>query len=166
MARILIVERVPFMRNVTRFALEYGGHTIIQEAEDGQEAVDFYKKCKPDLVILELMLQKITGMQVLETIKGIDPDARVIICSTVRQQRMIDLAMDHCADSYIVKPFQIPNFLREVNRVLGIEEIPEKEGDEALIPLEKEDLEKIAAKVLTKTISPEEMRSFLRELNR
>lgn len=160
MIRVLIVERVPFMRNITRFALECSGHEVIGEAVDGQQALDLYNLYKPDLVILALVLQKIQGIQVLRWIKNTYPDSKIIVCSAIKSQRMIDQALQFGADSYIIKPFQIYNFISEVNRVLGLETTPEQLVQEQLHS-QREELEEIAAKVLTRTISREELQSFI-----
>jgi two-component system chemotaxis response regulator CheY len=161
MARILVADRVPFMRNITRFALEYGGHEVIAEAGDGKEALDLFFRIKPDLLISEIVLPKVNGLQVLNKIREEDKDARLIICSSVSQETMIEQAMARGADSYIVKPFNIQRFLVEVNRVLGVSDIPQYHRVEEITITEQEDLENMAAKVLTKTISPEELRAFI-----
>lgn len=163
MIRVLIVERVPFMRNITRFALECSGHEVIGEAVDGQQALDLFHLYKPDLVILALVLQKIQGIQVLRRIKETCPDSKIIICSAIKTQRMIDQAMEFGADSYIIKPFQIYSFISEVNRVLGLETTPQELVQKQLLS-EREELEQIAAKVLTRTISRDELQNFIHKV--
>lgn len=164
MARILIADRVPFMRNITRFALEYGGHEVVGEAEDGREVVNLFFRIKPDLLVTEIILPKFNGLQVINKIRDVDLKTRVIICSAVSQEKMIEEAMRRGADSYIVKPFHIPSFLVEVNRVLGISQMPEFKRLESLNASEAEDLKRISDKILTKTISPEELRAFIKVL--
>ncbi len=163
MVRVLIVERVPFMRNITRFALECSGHEVIGEAVDGQQALDLYYLYTPDLVILALVLQKVQGIQVLRRIKETHPDSKIVICSAIKTQRMIDQAMEYGADSYVIKPFQIYNFISEVNRVMGLKTTPQGLAQEQLLS-QREELEQIAAKVLTRTISREELQSFIQKV--
>jgi two-component system chemotaxis response regulator CheY len=165
MARILLADRVLFMRNITRFALEYGGHEVVEEAEDGREALNLFIKTKPDLLITEIILPKINGLQILNKIREKDLTSKIIICSTVSQEKMIEQALHRGADSYIVKPFYIPNFLIEVNRVLGVSEQPGFSRVKELNINEKEELKQITDRILTKTISPEELRAFISLLN-
>lgn len=164
MARILLVDRVPFMRNITRFALEYGGHEVIDEADDGQQALNLFFRMKPDILITEIILPKYNGLQILNKIKEKDQNSKIIICSTVSQEKMIVQALMHGADSYIVKPFYIPNFLIEVNRVLGILSEQGLNRPEEYSSTEKEELKRISDRILTKNISPEELRDFIRSL--
>jgi|GEM_PF-1629658 len=166
MARILIVERVPFMRNITRFALECGGHEVIGEAEDGLQALHYFEHSFPDLVILALILPKKDGFKVLKRLKEIRKDAKVIICSSIRDEKVIDLALSHGADSYIARPFRIYNFVQEVNRILGIDEVQACETSDKVLFSEREELEKMAAKVLTKTITTVELRAFVERMKK
>lgn len=166
MARILIVERVPFMRNIAHFAVECGGHEVIGEAEDGKQAIELCERLLPDLVILAIILPKINGIEVLTKLKEICPQIKVIICSSIHEERMIDLAITRGADSYIEKPFHIINFVQAVNQVLGIDKILTTKTNQELLFSEKEELEKIAAKVLTKTLSAEELESFVQRIKK
>lgn len=164
MARVLIVDRVPFMSNITKFALQYGGHEVVGEAADGQEAVDYYLSLQPDLIISEMILPKVSGIDLLTKLKRINPDSKIIICSTVRKDSMIEQAMSKGADSYIIKPFQIHSFLSEVSRVVG-EEKTKKESPRRQ-NLSQEELNEMLGKILTKSITPEEIGVLLRDLDR
>lgn len=163
MARILIADRVPFMSNITRFALQVGCHEVVAEAADGKQAVEMYTVFEPDLVLSEMILPRMNGISVLQKIKAIDPEAKVIICSTVRKESMIEQALSFGADAYIIKPFQIQNFLAEIRAVVGPEETACKQSETTLNPAE---LQEMMNKVLTKQISQDEIAVFLRSLKR
>lgn len=119
MGKILIVDDTLFMRTLLKNILFSGGHTIVGEAGDGDEAVEKYKELKPDLVTMDVVMPKMNGIEALKTIKGIDPGAKVVMCTAVGQEQMVKLAIKSGARGYIVKPFQAPKVLEEINNVLG-----------------------------------------------
>lgn len=161
MARILLVDRVPFMSDITKFALSLGGHSVVALATNGLQAIELYATLVPDLVITEIILQRYNGIEVLEKLKLINPDVKVIICTAVQKQEVIDRAMAHGAESYIIKPFQIQSFLSEIMRVLG-EEKPETD----LIDRDLEsrtEMNTMIGKIMTKKASPEEINKFVKK---
>ncbi len=119
MGKILIVDDTLFMRTLLKNILFSGGHTIVGEVGDGDEAVEKYKELKPDLVTMDVVMPKMNGIEALKTIKGIDPGAKVVMCTAVGQEQMVKLAIKSGARGYIVKPFQAPKVLEEINNVLG-----------------------------------------------
>ena len=82
-----------------------GGHEIVGEAETGQIAIDLYEKVKPDLVILDILMPDMNGLEALKKIMEIDPDARVLMCTASEQSSHVQEALSLGAKGYIVKPF-------------------------------------------------------------
>lgn len=119
MGRILVVDDTAFMRALLKNILFSGGHTIIGEAENGEEAIAKFRELKPDLVTMDVVMPKMNGIEALKSIKGIDPVARVIMCTAVGQEQMVKLAIKSGARGYIVKPFQAAKVLEEINTVLA-----------------------------------------------
>ncbi len=119
MGRILIVDDTLFMRTLLKNILFSGGHDIVGEAGDGDEAVSKYKELKPDLVTMDVVMPKMNGIEALKTIKSFDPNARVVMCTAVGQEQMVKLAIKTGARGYIIKPFQAPKVLEEIKNVLG-----------------------------------------------
>jgi two-component system chemotaxis response regulator CheY len=119
MGRILIVDDTMFMRTLLKNILFSGGHDIVGEAENGEEAIALYGKLKPDLVTMDVVMPKLNGIEALKSIKGTDPKAKVIMCTAVGQEQMVKLAIKTGAKGYIVKPFQAPKVLEEVTNVLS-----------------------------------------------
>jgi len=119
MGRILIVDDTLFMRTLIKNILFSGGHDIVGEAADGDEAVAKYKDLKPDLVTMDVVMPKVNGIEALKQIRAIDPTARVVMCTAVGQEQMVKLAIKTGARGYIVKPFQAPKVLEEIKNVLG-----------------------------------------------
>ncbi|QYZ80246.1 response regulator [Methanofollis formosanus] len=119
MGTILIVDDTLFMRTLLKNILFSGGHTIVGEAENGEEAIAKYQELKPDLVTMDVVMPKKNGIEALQGIREIDPNARVVMCTAVGQEQMVKLAVKSGAKGYIVKPFQAPKVLEEVKNVLG-----------------------------------------------
>ena len=119
MGKILIVDDTLFMRTLLKNILFSGGHQIVGEAGDGDEAVVKYKELKTDLVTMDVVMPKMNGIEALKAIKSFDPGARVVMCTAVGQEQMVKLAIKSGARGYIVKPFQAPKVLEEINNVLG-----------------------------------------------
>jgi two-component system chemotaxis response regulator CheY len=119
MGKILIVDDTLFMRTLLKNIPFSGGHTIAGEAVDGDDAIAKYRELKPDLVTMDVVMPKMNGIEALKGIRSLDPNAKVIMCTAVGQEQMVKLAIKTGARGYIVKPFQAPKVLEEINNVLG-----------------------------------------------
>ena len=116
---ILIVDDAAFIRMMIKDILTKNGYTIAAEAENGKIAVDKYNETKPDLVLMDITMPEMDGIQALKTIKGNDPGASVIMCSAMGQQAMVIEAIQSGAKDFIVKPFQAERVLEAVKKVIG-----------------------------------------------
>lgn len=116
---ILIVDDAAFMRMMIKDILTKNGYTIAAEAENGKIAVDKYNETKPDLVLMDITMPEMDGIQALKAIKGNDPGASVIMCSAMGQQAMVIEAIQSGAKDFIVKPFQAERVLEAVKKVIG-----------------------------------------------
>lgn len=104
MARILIIDDSLIMRRTIRLMLESDGHTVAGEADDGNDIIASYQACDPDIVTLDLMMNKIDGIDALKKLKDRFPQARVIIVSSKGNRENVIEAMKAGADNFIVKP--------------------------------------------------------------
>ncbi|KUP06830.1 chemotaxis protein CheY [Bacillus coahuilensis m2-6] len=118
MARILIVDDAKFMRLTLKNMLENGSHEIVGEGENGQEAIDLYREFKPDLLTLDITMPVKSGLEALKEIHTEFPDAKVIMCSAMGQQKMVVEAIESGAKDFIVKPFDQARVLDSISRVL------------------------------------------------
>jgi len=116
---ILIVDDAAFMRMMIKDILSKNGYTIAGEAENGKVAVDKYNEVKPDLVLMDITMPEMDGIQALKAIKGNDPNAQIIMCSAMGQQAMVIEAIQSGAKDFIVKPFQAERVLEAVKKVVG-----------------------------------------------
>ncbi|OEH94061.1 response regulator [Bacillus solimangrovi] len=118
MARLLVVDDAKFIRLTLSNILENGGHEVVAEAENGQEAIELYDKVKPDLVTLDITMPVMNGIETVRKIKSIDTQAKIIMCSAMGQQRMVVEAIEAGAKDFIVKPFDETRVLDAIDRVL------------------------------------------------
>lgn len=116
---VLIVDDAAFMRMMIKDILTKNGYTIAAEAENGKIAIDKYNEVKPDLVLMDITMPEMDGIQALKGIKAIDPAASVIMCSAMGQQAMVIEAIQSGAKDFIVKPFQAERVLEAVKKVIG-----------------------------------------------
>ena len=117
--RILIVDDAAFMRMMIKDILTKNGYNIAGEAENGLKAVEKYNELKPDLVLMDITMPEMDGIQALKSIKSADPGATVIMCSAMGQQAMVIESIQSGAKDFIVKPFQADRVIEAVKKVIG-----------------------------------------------
>ena len=116
---IMICDDAAFMRMMIKDILTKNGYNVAAEAENGAIAVEKYKEVQPDLVLMDITMPEMDGIQALKAIKGIDPQATVIMCSAMGQQAMVIEAIQSGARDFIVKPFQADRVIEAVKKVVG-----------------------------------------------
>ena len=116
---VLICDDAAFMRMMIKDILTKNGYDIAGEAENGAIAVSKYQELKPDLVLMDITMPEMDGIQALKTIKAADGAANVIMCSAMGQQAMVIEAIQAGAKDFVVKPFQADRVLEAVKKVIG-----------------------------------------------
>lgn len=116
---ILICDDAAFMRMMIKDILTKNGYTVVGEAENGAKAVEKYAELKPDLVLMDITMPEMDGIQALKKIKEADPSATVIMCSAMGQQAIVIESIQSGAKDFIVKPFQADRVLEAVRKVVG-----------------------------------------------
>jgi len=116
---ILICDDAAFMRMMIKDILTKNGYNVVGEAENGAKAVDAYSETNPDLVLMDITMPEMDGIQALKAIKEKDPNAAIIMCSAMGQQAMVIEAIQSGAKDFIVKPFQAERVLEAVKKVIG-----------------------------------------------
>lgn len=119
MANILITDDAMFMRMLLGGTLKKLGHTIVAEASNGLEAVEMYKRHKPDLVTMDITMPEIDGIEALKRIMEVDPNAKVIMVSAMGQQVMVLDAIKAGAKDFLVKPFDETRVSEAINKILN-----------------------------------------------
>lgn len=116
---ILICDDAAFMRMMIKDILSKNGYNVVGEAENGAVAVEKYSETNPDLVLMDITMPEMDGIQALKKIKEKDPNASVIMCSAMGQQAMVIESIQAGAKDFIVKPFQADRVLEAVKKVVG-----------------------------------------------
>lgn len=119
MQTILIVDDAAFMRMMIKDNLKKAGYTDFFEAGDGEAAVAIYTDKKPDLVLLDITMPNMDGIQALQGIKKVNPTAKVVMCSAMGQEGMVVEAIKLGALDFIVKPFKPERLIQTVKSILG-----------------------------------------------
>jgi len=119
MARVLVVDDAAFMRKLLGDALASGGHEVVGEAGNGDEAVDRWQELRPDLTTLDITMPQKDGLAALAEIMAADPSAKVIMCSALGQEAKVLEAVKLGAKDFVVKPFQPPRVLEAVTKALA-----------------------------------------------
>ena len=105
METLLVVDDAAFMRlNLKNILKEE--YEIVGEAENGIEAVEMYEELDPDYVTMDITMPEMDGLEAIKAIMDIDPDAQIIVCSAMGQQKMVIQAIESGAKDFIVKPFK------------------------------------------------------------
>ena len=116
---ILVCDDSAFMRMMIKDILTKNGYNIAGEAENGAKAVEKYAELKPDLVLMDITMPEMDGIEALKKIKASDANASVIMCSAMGQQAMVIESIQSGAKDFIVKPFQADRVIEAVQKVVG-----------------------------------------------
>ena len=116
---VLICDDAAFMRVMIKDILTKNGYDVAGEAENGLKAVEKYNETKPDLVMMDITMPEMDGIQALKKIKEVDAGANVIMCSAMGQQAMVIESIQAGAKDFIVKPFQAERVIEAVKKVVG-----------------------------------------------
>ena len=115
---VLICDDAAFMRMMIRDILTKNGYVVAGEAENGIKAIEKYQETNPDLVLMDITMPEMDGIQALKEIKKINENALVVMCSAMGQQAMVIESIQAGAKDFIVKPFQADRVIEAVRKVL------------------------------------------------
>lgn len=119
--KVLICDDAAFMRSLIGRTLSEAGFEIVGEAATGAEAAQQYEELSPDLVTMDIVMPDMGGIDAIREIVKVDPKARILVCSAVGQEAMVDEAMKAGAKDFIVKPFDPEQILDAAEQVLNSE---------------------------------------------
>ena len=117
-AKILIADDSILARKQLKDMISTLGTPVFLEAKDGQGAIDQYKQNKPDLVFLDIVMPNKDGNAAVEEIMKADPDATIIIASSIGTQSQLKKAIEAGAKEFIQKPLDQQQVISTVNRFL------------------------------------------------
>lgn len=117
MKTILIVDDSLFMRSWLKKIMSENKSVYIVEAENGYKAIDMYKLVFPNIVLMDITMPKLNGLEALKEIMKIDSKANVVMCSSLGQQYLIMDAIKMGAKDFVVKP-HFANLVSIVNKYI------------------------------------------------
>lgn len=103
--KVLVVDDTSFMRKMAADCLKQHGHMVIGEAVNGRDAIQKYKELQPDIVMMDLNMPEMSGIEAIKEIMLMDQEAVILVCSTSGQQEGIHSALEAGARGYLTKPF-------------------------------------------------------------
>lgn len=117
--KIMLVDDAAFMRMMIKDTLKKNGFTEIVEAGNGEQAIAAYQEEKPDLVLMDITMPVMDGLEALKRLKEMDGGVQVVMCSAMGQETMVVDALKLGAKDFIVKPFKPERIMKTVNSILG-----------------------------------------------
>ena len=117
-ARVLIADDASFMRQMIREIIEPEGYEVVGEATNGVEAAEQYGELHPDLVTMDIVMPKRSGIDAVKAILEEHPKACVVMCSALGQETLVMEALQAGARDFIVKPFKPDSVLTTLRKVL------------------------------------------------
>ena len=115
--KIMIVEDDENLCSTMEFALKRVGHDVVGMAIDGEEALNVYRDTNPELVIIDIILPKLHGIDVIAKIKEMNPDAKILATTGASHDSLIMKALGSGAQSYLTKPFGMNDLITEIDKM-------------------------------------------------
>lgn len=103
---ILVVDDSLSMRIIATQIIEGIGHNVVAQAENGKEALKAYMEHRPDIVLLDLVMPVFDGKKTLKKLMQVDPQAKVVICSSLGSEGDIEYCLNEGAVFYLQKPYE------------------------------------------------------------
>ncbi|MBN1165310.1 MAG: response regulator [Candidatus Krumholzibacteriota bacterium] len=119
-SRVLVVDDAIFMRKMISDILEGYGMEVVGESDTGSDAVEKYIELKPDLVTMDIIMPEMNGIDAVRGIIAADAQARIIMCSALGQQALVQDALTAGAKDFLIKPFNPSRVIEVVSRVLNL----------------------------------------------
>ncbi len=115
--RVMIVDDALFMRNILKDIFLRAGFEVVAEADNGEDVLPLYRQLAPDLVTLDIIMPRRSGLDALHELMAAEPAARVVMVSALGQDALVLEAVEAGACDFIVKPFKEAKVLEVVHRV-------------------------------------------------
>ena len=117
--RVVIIDDTVDLRELLRLALERGGFEVVAEAGDGRAGIETVEEHRPDVVLLDLAMPVMDGLEALPTLRRLLPDGKIVVLSGFGAQQMAARAVAAGADGYVQKGAPLATILGYVNHVVS-----------------------------------------------
>lgn len=132
--KIMIVDDHNMVRIGLKISIEKNeGLRVIAQAKDGKEALDLYKKHQPDVVLMDLLMPGVGGVEATQKIIEIDPDARIIALTSYDDDPLIHSAVEAGVISYLLKNISMKELVRAIRSASKGESVLAQEATQALM---------------------------------
>lgn len=118
MANIVLVDDSNFLKNLLSNMIKRIGHNVVGLGKDGKEAIELYKKLKPDIIFLDITMPVLNGLEASKQILDYDKNANIVICSAMGQKFMILDAINIGVKDFVVKPFEEKKIKEIIDKIL------------------------------------------------
>ena len=118
MAKILVIDDSPLLRLLLTEILANDGNECYEAASES-EGLDIFTKKAPDLVIKDLIMENSDPLDLIKQLKKIDPEVKIVICSTSSQKSLVYQAIKAGAQDFLIKPFNSEEVTKTVRRLLA-----------------------------------------------
>lgn len=116
--RFIVVDDAAFLREIIRSIVVSAGGTCVGEAANGDEAISLAQATLPDVAFLDIVMPGRNGIETAAVLKEIHPEIKIIGCSTIDQEALVQKAREAGFDSYILKPFTKDQIINAISEVL------------------------------------------------
>lgn len=117
-SRVLVADDARFMRQLIREIIEPEGFEVVGEAADGRVVVEEFTRLSPDVVTMDIVMPKRSGIDALKEILALDPGAKIVMVSALGQEALVMEALQAGASDYVVKPFKPDAVIATLRKVL------------------------------------------------
>ncbi|MFP4497900.1 MAG: response regulator [Vulcanimicrobiota bacterium] len=117
--KFLIVDDSEFIRKSLKIVVKLLKGQVVGESPDGKDAIEKYKQFRPDIVTCDIVMPNMSGVEVVKELVGIDPQAKVIMISSMGYKDMVKEAISNGAKYFIVKPFKPMDAAVTIRKVIA-----------------------------------------------
>lgn len=118
MANIMVADDAPFIREIVRSIAERAGHVIVGEAIDGQHAVELALATRPDVILMDIVMPRKSGIEAAAEIMKAIPGSRIVAFTTASEDVLAGRALEAGCRSFLPKPFGTEELLAAINGCL------------------------------------------------
>jgi len=117
--KILLVDDSTYVRTVLGSIITEAGFEVADEAADGEEAIRKYMTLKPDLVLMDVIMEPMNGMEATKAILDKDPEAKILMVTVLEDRGLFADLMKIGAKGYILKPFSKDKIAKKIKEIMG-----------------------------------------------